>query len=110
MGMQKRFGRAVEGQVMIEHDVKRLLQQAGVQPGLNHFYMAFAKKVVQISRKHIGITACRELELLVEKWTARDLNVNILRDIRDLYTSCAPAVSDPFLLDVSLLDGLDVLS
>jgi hypothetical protein len=110
MDMQKRFGAAVVRQVQAEHDVKVILQQAGVMPGFNHYYMAFAKKVIQIIGKHVGQTACNEVDIEMEKWRQRGLLLNILEAIRDMYIRCGHGAVQPFRCDVSLLDGEDVLS
>ena len=110
MGMDTGFRNAAHSQVQIEMDVKRLLQAAGVQPALNHFYMTFAKKLVAIARKHRGTTACDEIDMLVEVWRSRQLDLSLLNSIRGLYTSC-PAIpaAQPFRMDISLLDGPDTL-
>jgi hypothetical protein len=105
MSQKKHFREAVQGQVRIEHSTKTVLNQYGVMPALHHFYMAFAKKVMQLREKYSGPTMRSEVEALQVLWASRGLDVGVLDEIK----GWATITGLPFRLDHSLLDGPDVL-
>lgn len=108
-GQAAEFGTEVERQVRIEREVKKMLEDNGVQPIFNHFYMVFAKKIVGLTEKHAAETAYRESDIAIREWWLRGLDRVVLRQIRHYYL---PRVEIPevlFRLDISLLDGTDVL-
>lgn len=107
----KNFAAAIHRQVAIEHDVKAILTRYGTFPYLNHFYMEFGKVIWHIKRNYAGLTACNEADGALVKWRSRGLDEDILTEIKELYIRCpSPPSENPFLLDVSLLDGPDILS
>jgi hypothetical protein len=104
-----RFRASVAVQQRIEQEVRGVLARAGVMAHMNHFYMDFAKKVWALAHTHSREVACNEIGIALEAWRRRGLDLSLLETIRDMYVRCVEAAVQPFRLDVSLLDGPDVL-
>lgn len=75
------FRVAVGDQVGIERLTKSVLTASGVMPGLNHFYMNFAKTLARLKSKYSGNTLVTEVCALYEHWRLRGLVDTILNEI-----------------------------
>ena len=74
------------------------------------YYINFANGLRKLLRTYAGATLCNEVDVLFDKNEARGLDDTLLRSIIGYYAaSCMPPVLVPFRLDISLLDGPDVL-
>jgi len=92
---QRRAFTVVAGdQVGVERLTKQVLTSSGVMPGLNHFYMNFAKKIHQDKRMYSGDTLVTEVCAEYEHWRLRGLSSTVLDDIiaRMGLPSCAAPV------------------
>ena len=107
---KKKFKSSVQKQVQIEQETKKLVGSGDILLNLP-YYIIFAKEVNMVAKTHSGNTAYAELQILDNKWASRGLKVNILNSIKSYYVPGYPVAPPPvyFRLDVSLLDGPDVL-
>ena len=73
------------------------------------YYIIFAKEIYRLRNKFKSQTLINEMEILQGKWQRRGLDINLLNQIKKFYV---PAYVIPvyFRLDISLLDGPDVLA
>jgi len=91
---QKRAFSVVSGeQVGVERLVKRILEQYGVMPGLNHYYMNFAKKIWKDKRMYSGDTLVTEVCAERDHWELRGLNGTVMDDI--ISRMALPACEEP---------------
>lgn len=104
-GQKARFTQAVRGQVHVERAVKEILEQHGVSPIFNHYYMEFGKTINKLKNKFKGGTLKTEAEILQTAWAKRGLDVGVMDEIKGWATVTGLC----FKLDHSLLDGPDVL-
>jgi len=75
------------------------------------YYICFGNEIERIKSKHSGATLCNEIRLMYDKWAARGLNATTLNEIiLHLAQGCSIPPIFTFRLDISLLDGPDVLS
>jgi len=100
-----------ETAVKIEREMKSMLKDIPDRI-FEVYYIVFAKEIVRLKKKHSGETLIKELHILQDKWKARGLNSLILDKIKKYYIpSYTPEVTpEYFKLDISVLDGSDVLS
>lgn len=104
----KNYSAAVARQVRTRHEVAQLV--AGRASGWDLVnYLGFANEILRVLKTHTGEIVCSEIDILQEKHGARGQNVEILRDIINYYAPACAYVGF-FRLDVSELDGPDVLS
>ena len=91
----------------IEIQIKRMAQG---YPALHlPYYIIFAKEIYAKKRKFTGRTLINELEILDDKWEKRGLDPALLEEIKTYYVP-EYKLFKPFRLDISLLDGIDILS
>jgi len=90
-----------------EEQIKRLVQ--GELFIHLPYYIIFAKEIYSKQNKFKDLALLNEIIILERKWESRGLNPIILEQIKNLYVQ-AYANIRPFRLDVSLLDGVHVLS
>ena len=97
---------ATEALIQIEREVKQICQ--GTSTLLIPYYIIFGKEIYRLRRHHKDETLINEAVILETKWEARGLDANLLDAIKTFYI---PAYKPPvyFRLDISLLDGPDVL-
>lgn len=89
--------------VEIELKVKQICNTA---PLLHqYYYIIFGKEMYSKSRAHTGETLIDEAVILEEKWRLRGLDNTLLEKIKEIFIKI-----NPFLLDISDLDGNDRLS
>lgn len=90
--MTRSFSTKLPVQVQTERLVKTILTRHGVMPGLNHFYMQFAKKIVKLQEKYDSDTFINEACAEAAHWFNRGLDPFILHLILELYMAkiCAP--------------------
>jgi hypothetical protein len=107
---KKGYKSAADSQAKVAMEIKRLL--GGAVPSMMQvYYINFANELLMKARKHAGETLCNEIGILFEKHKARGENEVLLRNIIALYAPiCMPTVIEYFKLDISLLDGPDVLA
>jgi len=109
---KKNFSISVQEQVNIERDIKVLIKLTNDKINL-HQYIIFAKEVRKMMRKYKKDTLFGELKLLDDLWTGRGLDPLFLWSIKKYYLPAypyGPSTLNLFRLDISLLDGSDVLS
>jgi len=96
--------------VKIEIEIKQLVQ--GVPIIHLPYYIIFGKEIYKKRNKFKSQTLLNELAILDEKWEARGLNAILLNKIKRFYVQNYPPlpVGILFRLDISLLDGPDVLA
>jgi len=84
-------------QVRIEHTVKAILEDGGVMPALNHFYMNFGKRVDRIRATHRGPVAWDEVCIEYGRWESRGLDKDILDKIvcNIMVSPCNPCPDCP---------------
>jgi len=83
--IQKRnFKIAAAEQAKIEHETKAAIGGTAATM-LIHFYCAFAKKVAQLKKKHGDHELKNELDILENKWAARGLNRQLLKELRRMF-------------------------
>lgn len=70
------------------------------------YYVVFAKEVYRVKQRLSGATQTMEVEILQDKWVERGLDINYLHEIKQALN--VPGLH--FRLDISLLDGPDLLS
>ena len=93
--------------VQIEHEVKQICQ--GTSALLIPYYIIFGKEIYRLKKHHQDETLIDEAVILERKWEARGLDANLLETIKEFYIpSYKPSAY--FRLDISLLDGPDVLA
>jgi hypothetical protein len=100
-------GQATQDLVGIEYEVKKMA--SGVSVIQLPYYIIFAKELYMLSSHHQDQTLINEALILERKWVSRGLDNILLEQIKKFYI---PAYQIPtgFRLDISLLDGPDVLS
>jgi len=82
-----------------------------VGPDINRvYYIIFAKEINKLFGKYTGDSLLNEVEILQSKWTARGLNPVKLDEIKSVFNIVPAPTVQPFKLDISLLDGPDILS
>ena len=105
--MVKQEKAATEDLVKIEKEIKNLIQ--GEPIILIPYYLIFGKEIYKRQNKFKEQTLINEIEILEEKWRARGLNFELLEKIKLFYVQAYKTLAH-FKLDISLLDGLHVLS
>jgi hypothetical protein len=65
----------------VEETVKSIVEPAGQPTILIPHYMNFGRQLYSLSQRFSGATLNTEAKLVFEKWKARGLNVNILKEI-----------------------------
>jgi len=86
---RKNFKGAVQNQVKIEVEVKKIV--GGSDNLLNlPYYIIFGKQVYKIACTHKGETASEEVKILVKKWAKRGLFYDVLDKIAAFYLPCYP--------------------
>lgn len=104
-GQASHFASKINRQVEIEHIVNRIAGST-----INRvYYIIFGKEANAVIEKHKGGTADTEIEILQQKWSARGLSIATMDLIKNAIGYTVPAIG-PFRLDVSALDGTDVLA
>jgi len=105
--MSKLEAEATQELVQIENQVKNLTQGKS----LLHlpYYIIFAKEIYRLKQHHSDATLINEARILEAKWESRGLDGELLERIKRLYIEAYPAYNF-FRLDISLLDGVDVLA
>jgi len=105
-GQNSHFTSAVPRQVELENIVNTL-----TGPDINRvYYIIFAKEINKLFGKYTGDSLLNEVEILQSKWTARGLNPVKLDEIKSVFNIVPAPTVQPFKLDISLLDGPDILS
>ena len=77
------------------------------------YYIIFAKEIYSKQKRFKGQTLLNELRILDDKWSRRGLDATLLNTIKRFYVPTYPPLVPPpvyFRLDISLLDGPDVLA
>lgn len=102
--------RMVANQIQPTKDLVQIeLKVKGICDGeplpLIYYYIIFGKEMYRISNSHTGETLINEAVILEEKWHSRGLSYPFLEKIKEIFIKI-----NPFLLDISLLDGNDRLS
>jgi len=94
---KSQFRQASGRQVKIEHKVKSILEDQGVMPALNHFYMNFGKKLDRIKATYHGGAMWDEACIEYGKWELRGLDKDILDQITCLImvSPCNPCPECP---------------
>lgn len=94
----------------IEIQIKQMAQ--GYPPLYLPYYIIFAKQIYKRQKKFKGQTLLNELAILDDIWERRGLDSDLLNTIKHFYVPAYP-IPPPvvyFRLDISLLDGTDVLA
>lgn len=73
------------------------------------YYMIFAKEIYKKQRKSTSRTLLNEIIILQNKWSDRGLDPLLLEIIKEHYVPTYANLR-PFRLDISLLDGPNILS
>jgi hypothetical protein len=92
----------------IEIKIKKLVD--GISSLNQIYYIIFAKEIQKIIKTHTaGNTVMEEMEILQKKWETRGLDENIMNKIKVMLV---PSYVPPsyFIMDISLLDGPDILA
>lgn len=98
------FRLAVDEQVAIEQEVKRMVSSTGTSLE-TPYYILYAKEIVSAHKKHEAETLCTEVSILIHKWISRGLDINTIRDITIRYApSCG---CFPIQFEVSQFDSCD---
>ena len=84
---KQKFGTAIGKQVEIERAVKRMIS-GSESSMLTNYYILFAKKAVQLGKKHKGDTLTEELNILDDKWETRGLDTDLLTQIKQYFIPC----------------------
>jgi hypothetical protein len=81
--MRQRYAAATTALAAMEADVKQTLNAKGVNT-INYVpYLSFARQLFKLTRKNIsGESMAIEAKVLVDEWTARSLNHDVLVAIR----------------------------
>ena len=85
MTMNANFKASAGDRVRAELGAKAIITRRGIGPGLNHFYMDFASKMLSLSKKHKGAVLENEACIAWHKWSSRGLNDAALDEIMQLY-------------------------
>jgi len=93
--------------VKIETEIKRIVQ--GEPIILIPYYIIFGKELYSKQKKFKAQTLINEIEILQRKWITRGLDMDLLNLIKKFYVQ-EYVVPIYFRLDISLLDGTDVLA
>jgi len=104
--MVKQEAAATQELEKIEIEVKNFAQ--GEPIVYLPYYIIFAKEICKKRNKFKGLTLLNEIIILETKWESRGLNGVLLDKIKTYYVQ-PYAYIHPFRLDVSLLDGPNVL-
>ncbi|MFA5084084.1 MAG: hypothetical protein WC475_01700 [Candidatus Paceibacterota bacterium] len=101
------FAQGIGRQVEIEIMVKQIV--AGrIKPVHRPYYIEFAKSLNFLRKKFRGQIFYNEMILLENKWIDRGLDFMVLDDLKRLFWASYPQTKI-FILDSSLLDGVDGL-
>jgi len=98
---------ATEKLVRIEKEVKQLAKNEPLL--LIPYYIIFAKELNKLINKHSSQTLINEAVILEAKWETRGLNNLIVNKIKEFYIQ-SYKTHQLFRLDISLLDGPDILA
>jgi len=98
---------ATEELVKREAQIKSLVQGEPIL--FLPYYIIFAKEIYSKQNKFKDVTLLNEVVILEQKWESRGLNPIVLEKIKNLYVQSYANIR-PFRLDISLLDGPNVLS
>lgn len=104
----KHYSMTTKEQVQIEEFVKEFMAQHGLPVLHTNYYILFAKQIFTLLKKHGDLTFLEELEILQQKWSMRGLDFEMLNLIK-LHFAPSYIIPTCFKLDISLLDGPDVL-
>ncbi|MCS7258478.1 MAG: hypothetical protein NZ601_03810 [candidate division WOR-3 bacterium] len=75
----------------LENEVKIILSEAGTPSMFNPAYLNFAREVYRYAKKFSGTQLLREVDILMNKWSQRSLERDILERIRNtVFTLTAP--------------------
>lgn len=103
--MVRQEAEATKALVKIEEEIKQLVQG---EPLLHvPYYIIFAKEIYRLNKTHSSQALIAEAYILEEKWRARGLDHEILEKIKGMYIE---AYKNYFKLDISYLDGIDLLA
>lgn len=107
--IQKRnFARSIKKQTEIEQEIKNIVGDYTSLIELP-YYIIFGKEINKLMEKYQDNLLISELEVLQNKWEDRGLNSILLNNIKTYYVQAyKPAAY--FIMDISLLDGPDVLA
>jgi sulfur transfer complex TusBCD TusB component (DsrH family) len=97
--------------VKVENEIKNLM--ANKTDKINAvYYIIFAKEILKLMKKHKGESLINEVYIIENKWKARGLNEETLKEIEYLYLPIIKPIPtiEYFRLDISVLDGPDVLA
>jgi hypothetical protein len=101
---------ATEALVKIEKEVKQMVQ--GEPVILLPYYIIFGKELHRLITHHTDKTLINEAIILEQKWSSRGLKDFFLDRMKHYYIQ--PYVTPPaipwFRLDISLLDGPDIMA
>lgn len=93
--------------VKIEKEVKQIVMG---EPIIHiPYYIIFGKEIYKKQNKFKDQTLINEIEILQRKWMMRGLELDLLDKIKKFYVQ-AYKIPIYFRLDISLLDGPDVLA
>lgn len=77
--------------VGVEQKTKVILSEAGASTILNPFYLSFAREVMTAKATFKGAQLLEKVDEILNKWTARSLDTDILERIRNsIFTLAAP--------------------
>ncbi|MEM2614619.1 MAG: hypothetical protein QXO15_10445 [Nitrososphaerota archaeon] len=109
MSIKANFKPDFDKQTKIEQEVKSLVE--GLTDKINLvYYIVFAKQVNKLIGKYKGEVLINELKILDEIWEKRGLDPQLLLKIKLYYYPQYPHLINYFRLDISELDGPDVLA
>lgn len=69
----------------VEQSVKSVIEPAGVPTITIPFYLNFGRELYSLSNKFSGVTLANEAKLKYEKWKAKGLTANLLKQIAELF-------------------------
>ena len=105
--MVKKEATATWALVKIEKEIKII---ANGQPIIHlPYYIIFGKEIYRLLSRHKSEALINELEILQTKWILRGLDFQILDNIKKLYVPIYIKAGF-FIMDASLLDGIDRLA
>lgn len=105
--MVRKEANATRDLVRIEEEVKILTQ--GEPIILIPYYIIFAKEIYSKQNKYKSRTLINEIEILETKWIRRGLSGTLLDHLKEFYVEEYKLLKH-FHLDISLLDGAEVLA
>lgn len=101
--MVEKEATAARDLVKIELEVKKMIDSEPVF--LQHFYMAFAKQIYKLKKKHTDEALLNELVILETIWRDRGLNVEVLDEIKLYYVPLFQKIINTYCrFDIGLFD------